>query len=309
MTVLISILSTCFNNSKQLPEFLDKVRLHLESLGHDFEVVVVDDRSTDESWSVISSVARTDTRVRGLLLSRNFGQHPAILAGLDAVRGDVVVLMDSDMDDDPAILPQLLAPVLKGEADLVLTRMHNHRRTRFSSRLFHRLVQMSTKSPQSIGIGTYRALSATMVSALREYRDHSGVFGPLSTQIGFRHAWIDLPEDSFPRSPSRYNFRGRIRLALPLLLNEAGLPMKAVLTAAAFMATAVVSLGMIATVRFVNGGGDPFSTTSLVFLVLVINQLILSMGVAVIALYLRSILKETLHRPRYHIAEVTAPTD
>jgi glycosyltransferase involved in cell wall biosynthesis len=303
--MLISILATCYNNEARLAEFADRVRATLEPLGHPYEIVIIDDGSTDQSWEILRSIALQNPRFRGILLSRNFGQHPAILAGLDTVQGDITVLMDSDLDDEPELIPVLLEPIIQGRAEIVLTQTPEGARRRLSSKLFHWLVQNATESPQTAMIGTYRAFNSRVSKSLREYRDHSSLFGPLSTQIGFRKQLVVLPIKSSAERTSTYNFGKRLRLAWPVLLHEVGLPMKTVILTVALMLVTAIMLGATALVRFLIGGGNPGSTTSLVFLVLIINQALLGVGIAAIALYVRGILRETLRRPRFHIAQDT----
>lgn len=298
----LSVLATCFNNEKHIREYLSQTVAAVEAITTEFEVVIVDDGSTDSSWEIIRELSLESPQIRGIRLSRNFGQHPAILAGLDEVQGDLVVLMDSDLDDDPRLIPNLVQPLLDGRADIVLTSQTNLRRRRLSSQLFHALIQRATSSPRLQGIGTFRAFNSAVLAALREYRDHSSVFGPLSTQIGFRTICLDIPAEQEPRNPSNYNFRKRLKLSLPLLLNEASLPLKLVLGFTSITCSLVLGLGCVALARFVSGGGELSSTTSLVFMVIVLNQALLGLGIAVIAIYSRFILRETLRRPRYHIA-------
>jgi dolichol-phosphate mannosyltransferase len=306
--MLISILATCYNNEARISEFADRVRTTLDQLEHPYEVVIIDDGSTDQSWEILRAIALQDSRFRGILLSRNFGQHPAILAGLDAVQGDITVLMDSDLDDEPEFIPMLLGPIIQGSAEIVLTQVPENGRRRLSSKLFHWLVQNATDSPQTATIGTFRAFNSRVSISLREYRDHSSLFGPLSTQIGFRKQLVKLPIKTSAERASTYSLGKRLRLAWPVLLNEVGLPMKAVIFTVALMLLSAILLGMTAIARFLIGGGNPGSTTSLVFLVLIINQALLGIGMAVIALYVRGILRETLRRPRFHIAEDTKET-
>jgi polyisoprenyl-phosphate glycosyltransferase len=302
----VSVVATCFNNGLSIGEFLERVLTTLQNSDRTFEIVVVDDGSTDQSWNEIYSFAKRDPRIRGIQLSRNFGQHPAILAGLDSARGEVIVLMDSDLADEPEELPRLIEPILRNEADIVITRTIDENRQRISSRLFHAMVQWATKSPNLVGIGTFRALNSRVVTSLREYRDHSVLYGPLSTQLGYRQTTIDLVPKSSARSKSNYNFWMRAVLAWPLLLHEVGLALKAMLLGFAVILVFSLTLGLVAMFRFVVDGGDPLSTTSLVYLVLVTNQVLLGVGIAVNTFYSRSILRESLRRPRYHISKETS---
>jgi len=300
---LVSVLSPCYNSVSTLNRFLDQVTKALALVGVDHEVVLVDDGSFDGTWNLIKERAASDSRIKGIRLTRNFGQHPAILAGLRAVRGNVVVLIDSDLDDDPLHIPLLLEPLLDGTADIALTTTTRLRKTRSTSRLLHRLAQKSTGSPLVEDIGTFRAMTLPVVTALVQYQDHSSVYGPLSTQIGFRQVTIEMPDSESPKAPSTYTLKKRVRLAWPMLLNEIGLPVRVTVIVSVVMFGLASTLGATAMWRFVSDGGDPASTTSLVFLVLLLNQVLLGLGITMVAFYARSILREVLGRPRYHIWE------
>jgi len=305
-TPLVSVVATSYNNSRSLSQFVSEVRETLASRSLAFEIILIDDGSHDDSWEEIVRLSDHDNRVKGLLLSRNFGQHPAIRAGLSDARGDIVVIMDSDMDDDPSLLPELIEPIKSSTADVVLTQQMGRKRRRLTSSVFHRLARGSSTAPRVSHIGTYRAFSAVVLRALLEYRDHSTLYGPIFTSLGFKQVVVQVPDNGKARSESSYSFRKRLSLAGPVLINEVAAPMKLLIALVVFMIASVVILGVIAATRFVTDGGDATSTTSLVFLILIVNQALLGIGVLVTALYGRMTLKESLHRPRYHIARRTS---
>jgi dolichol-phosphate mannosyltransferase len=302
----VSVLATSFNNEKHIASFARRTASAVADITSDFEIVIVDDGSTDRSWEMIKELSAEIPQVNGIKLSRNFGQHPSILAGLDEVRGDMIVLMDSDLDDEPEFIPQLLRPMTDNEADIVLTTQPNPKRYRITSRAFHAMIQRSTRSLNVPNIGTFRAFNRKVLEALRQYRDHSAVYGPLSTQIGFRQTYVELRDDGSVRNPSNYNFRRRLRLSLPLLINEVSVLLKLVLGLAVVTLLLVVGIGITALVRYIGGGGSIVSTTSLVFIVIVLNQALMGLAVGALAVYARVTLKEALRRPRYHIAARSA---
>jgi len=112
-----------------------------------------------------------------------------------------------------------------------------------------------------------------------------------------------MPDSESPKAPSTYTLKKRVRLAWPMLLNEIGLPVRVTVIVSVVMFGLASTLGATAMWRFVSDGGDPASTTSLVFLVLLLNQVLLGLGITMVAFYARSILREVLGRPRYHIWE------
>ncbi len=117
---LISVVSPVYRAEEVVDDFINAVRRALESITSNFEIVLVEDRSGDSAWSRIAAECRADPRVKGVKLSRTFGQHQAITAGLELARGQWVVVMDCDLQDDPSFIPHLFAKTCEGY-DIVLT--------------------------------------------------------------------------------------------------------------------------------------------------------------------------------------------
>jgi dolichol-phosphate mannosyltransferase len=299
----VSVIVPCFNNSDTIEDLVKRVTQTFKATELSLELILVDDGSSDGSWSSIQSFSKEFAEVQGILLSRNFGQHAAILAGLDYASGDLFVLMDADLDDEPECIPTLLESLVIGETDLVLTTLPRHAKSPLTSRLFHFLAASSARTSYYKGIGTFRAFNRKVATALRQYRDHSVLYGPLSLQLGFRQTSIQLPIQKKIQGRSSYRFTKRLRLAMPMIVNDMAIPLRLAVTLSLAMIAAVLLLGSLAVTRFVLGGGDVMSTTSLVFIVLLVNQSLLGVGIASVALYCRQILRETLRRPKYHIAE------
>ena len=117
---MISVVSPVYHAEEIVEEFVRQVSAALEQIGPDFEIILVDDGSSDESWMRIAVACAADPRVKGIKLSRNFGQHYALTAGLEHARGEKVAVMDCDLQDDPAFLRDLYAKSSEGH-DVVLT--------------------------------------------------------------------------------------------------------------------------------------------------------------------------------------------
>ena len=111
----VSVVIPVYGNAESLPELWERLSSVLTPSFSDFEVILVDDGSPDNSWAVIQQLANLDGRVKGVRLSRNFGQHPAIAAGFDRAIGDVIVLMDADLEDRPESLPEIIGKIGYGQ--------------------------------------------------------------------------------------------------------------------------------------------------------------------------------------------------
>ena len=197
--MLLSIVVPCFNEQEALPLFykeITRVAAEMkESHGAEFEFIFVDDGSTDDTLAIARRLHRGDSRVRYISFSRNFGKEAGILAGLKASKGDYVALMDADLQDPPALLPQMLDCVKSGEYDCAATR----RTTRqgeppirsFFARMFYKLINKISDADIVDGARDYRLMCRRMVDAILsmpEYNRFSkGIFG----WVGFKTKWLE----------------------------------------------------------------------------------------------------------------------
>ncbi len=192
---IISIVVPCYNEEEALPLFYQEAtRVAGEMSGIDFEFVFIDDGSRDNTLSVLRRLAAADRRVRFVSFSRNFGKEAGMLAGLEAATGDYVALMDADLQDPPALLPELYRAVTEEGYDCAATR----RTTRageppirsFFARLFYRLIHKISDADIVDGARDYRLMRRAVVDAIlsmREYNRFSkGIFG----WVGFRTKWM-----------------------------------------------------------------------------------------------------------------------
>src|SRR5689334_10000189 len=142
----ISVVSPVYNEEQCLPELCRRLLAELAGLSNDFEIILVDDGSCDGSWKRIRELGSRHPEVKGVRFSRNFGHHCAITAGLDRASGDWIVVMDSDLQDPPCSIPELLAKALEGY-DVVLGRRRNRQFgwfKNFSAGLFYRIFRYMT---------------------------------------------------------------------------------------------------------------------------------------------------------------------
>ncbi len=301
----LSVIIPAYNNATTIEELLDLLRRELDIHGWRYEVVVIDDGSTDSTWTIIDEISARDPRVIGVRFSRNFGQQAGIAAGLEAASGQIVALMDADLEDDPRDLPLLIGPILEGQADMVVSLLQPGvgKQKRLVSQAFHRLFGMVAGADVPPNIGTLRVFTSTVADALLAYQERGIVYGPLMQQIGFRVAYrtVDYGVDS--RGVSSYTLRKRWRLATDALLSYSDIPYRAVIWAGSLLAVGSLLFLIILliqyavfSVRLVNGLG------------ILVAMLALSTGVMMLSLsalfaYLIRVFREVLQRPRFHVME------
>ena len=194
----ISVIVPCYNEEKALPIFLQQVRRVMERMASDegvaYELLFVNDGSEDQTLQLLRDAARQDGRVRYLSFSRNFGKEAAMYAGLQHCKGDYAVVMDADMQDPPALLPEMYAALQSGEYDSVATRRVSRAGEppvrSFFAHQFYRLMNRISDTRIEDGARDFRLMTRQMVDAIlsmTEYNRFSkGIFG----WVGFRTKWL-----------------------------------------------------------------------------------------------------------------------
>lgn len=295
----LSVIAPVYNNAGTLEELVRRLNETLAGLEGGFEIILINDGSRDNSWSLIQSLCVRHSHVVGLNFARNFGQHAGIKAGLHYARGEKVVLMDADLEDEPESLPKMLEAMTEG-IDVVYTIVGEQRR-RFTSSLFHALTAKFTQSEVAEGVGTLRLFSRRFADALLRYTERRPVWGPIMHALGFRQATIRLP-DTGPRRQSGYSFVKRARLAMDVLVANTSVPFSLIFGVA--LTLFAVSFGYAAVVLaqyLFFGSSAPVGVTLIVFLVLILfafNFLFL----ATIGLYVHRVMLESLGRPLFVVA-------
>jgi polyisoprenyl-phosphate glycosyltransferase len=298
---LLSVVAPMLDEERLADEFYDRVASTLE--GVPFELIVVDDGSTDATPAILDSIAGRDERVKVLHLSRRFGHQMAITAGLDHARGDAVVMMDGDLQDPPEVIPGLLERWRDG-ADVVIAK----RRTRegesafklATARWFYGLMGRLAQIELEANAGDFRLFDRAPLDALLRMRERSRFLRGMSSWVGFRGDVVEY--DRAPRSAGRTKFPvGRmLRFALDGLTSFSNFPLQlAALAGFACAAIALLLLPLTVVARYT--GIYERGVPSLLFAVLLIGGIQL-LALGMIGEYLGRIYDEVKQRPLYVVA-------
>ena len=300
----VSVVVPVYNNAASLDELVARLTAVLDQRHAPYEIVLVDDGSADESWKIITKLARADERVVGLHLSRNFGQQPATRAGLRRATGDVTVLMDADLQDRPEEIPAMLE-ALTDDVDIVVTTWDPDKtevRERWSSRIFHRIFSRIVGVQLPRNLGTYRLFTADFRAAVLDYPESTAVYGPLMAQMGFNAAYVEVVRSAPTGRKSSYNFRKRARLAMNTMLTYSDVPYRAVSwSGVALVVASVAYLVLLLGQYAIYGRRIPSGLTLVLTVQLLLSGAVLA-SLGVLGAYLFRIFREVLDRPRYHIA-------
>jgi glycosyltransferase involved in cell wall biosynthesis len=302
---LLSIVAPVYNEVETLRELHRRLTAAVAPLG-EYEFVLVDDGSTDGSWDRLLELAAGDPHLRLVRLSRNFGHQAALSAGLDAARGDAVVLMDADLQDPPEVIPELVATWREG-FDVVYavrgTREGEPRLRLASISLFYRLLSRMTPTPIPENAGDFRLLSRRAATAISAMPERARFLRGMTSWIGFRQTGITYARDARYAGTSKYSVAKLIRLALDGITSFSTAPIKLV-TALGF-ALVVFCVGVLAWTAYVRffTAHHPQGWTSVIAVVLLLGGVqLLSLGV--IGQYVGRIFEESKQRPLYLVDEV-----
>ncbi len=294
---MISILIPVYNNERTLEALCARVSAALAREDH--EVLLVNDGSRDGSWPLIEKLAAANPRVKAIGLSRNFGQHPAIAAALDHASGDVMVLMDADLEDQPEHIPQLVAALGRHNCDIVYTvKEGGDSSNDITSSIYHYVFSRMVGVDVPKRLGTFRAFTRKVLLALRAFPERHVLYGPLMFYVGFRYTTIPVARGSRP-GRSSYSFGKRMRLAVNSLVTYSDLPPRLfAATGLGMVALAFVYSLIVLAQYFVVGQSLPRGLTIVVLLLLVMTGMLM-LAIGTLGVYIFRIFQEVLARPRY----------
>jgi len=300
---VISVVIPVYNNAASVEELARRIDAALRP--GPYESIFVDDGSSDDSLARLKRVAGANPGVKVISLARNFGQHPAISAGFEHARGDVVVLMDADLQDRPEDIP-LLVGKLRDDIDIVYTRKARAAEdlgVRLSSALYHYVFSRITRSPRLAEIGTFRAFSRKFLSAVLQYRERNVLYGPLMVYMGFKSAIVEVVRERRPTGASGYTFGKRLALAVNSLISYTDIPhrLSIYIGFALFMGSLLYGAAVLVQYLIFGRSLPEGFTLVLLMLTLMLGSLMISLGI--IGSYVFRVYQEVLQRPRYLIAE------
>lgn len=224
----LSVVSPVYRADGLVPKLVDEIRAAIKPLEISYEILLVEDASPDKSWESICRCCANFSEVRGVRLSRNFGQHYAISAGLSLARGDWVIVMDCDLQDQPAEIPRLLEKVAEGY-DVVLARRALRRDDFFKklfSRSFYGALGWLTGTVHDPAIANYGIYSAKVIEAINSMPESIRYFPTMVRWVGFRTATLDVEHAARPEGKTSYNLRRLFDLALDICLAYSDKPLR-----------------------------------------------------------------------------------
>lgn len=305
-TPLLSIVAPVYKTEALVPELVRRICAAAARVTSHFEVLLVEDGSPDDSWGAILRECDRDPRVKGVQLSRNFGQQPAITAALAHAGGRFVVVMDADLQDDPDYIPDLYQKAVEG-FDVVFARKRVRRfglmrnlTTRFYYSLFRWLASVEC-DPR---IGAYSLITRRVVDAFLRFGDYRRGYVIVLGWLGFRCAYVEVEHRARSQGVSSYTAWRLLRHALTMLLTYSERPLRVSIYLGLVLSALSFLLGTWLAIRYFtsNVGQLALGWTSLVVSHLFLSGLIL-VSLGVLGLYIGRIFEQVKQRPVFVVRE------
>ena len=302
----ISLIVPCLNEAQALPIFYQTtcrvLSAHLSA--YEAEFVLIDDGSTDDTLNVMKSLADADARVKYLSFSRNFGKEAAMYAGLQAATGDLMAIMDADMQDPPVLLPQMVAELETGAYDCVATRRVNRIGEppirSFFARMFYRLIHRISRTDIVDGARDFRLMTRAVAEAILQVTEYNrfskGIFG----WVGFRTKWLEYENVSRVAGETKWSFWKLFLYSLEGIVAFSTVPL-AISSILGLLFCGISLLMIIVTiVRQLVWDGSAYGWSSLVCIIFLLSGIQL-FCIGILGQYLAKTYLETKKRPIYLI--------
>lgn len=303
----ISIVVPCYNEAESLPIFVTEVEKVMDTLQGDVaEIIMVDDGSEDATLEVMRQLAREDERVHYVSFSRNFGKESAMLAGLARAKGDYVAVMDADLQDPPALLPEMLKVVRDEGFDCAGTRRVTRAgepviRSLFA-RMFYKCINLMSSTKLVDGARDYKLLSRKVVDALLAMPEYNRFSKGLYEWVGFRTKWLEYENVERVAGQTKWSFWKLLKYALEGIISFSTAPLAlASLLGISFMALAMGSIITLCLRQYIWHSSVGGWTSMVSILLLISGVQLFCLGI--FGQYLARLYMEVKHRPHYIIAE------
>ncbi len=302
----ISVIVSCYNEEESLPLFYKEMNKVMDEMANnDFELLFVNDGSSDKTLEVIKRLKEKDSRIRYVSFSRNFGKEAAMLAGLDYATGDYITLMDADLQDPPRLLPEMLKYINEGY-DCVGTRRVTRKGEppirSFFARMFYKLINKLSKVEMVDGARDYRLMTRQMVNAITSTREYNRYSKGLWSFVGFKTKWLEFENVERVAGETKWSFWKLFKYAIEGIVAFSTVP----LTMAAFLGIlfCLIAFIMILVIIFKTViWGDPVGGWPSLACIIIFVSGIQLFFMGIFGEYLAKTYLETKKRPIYIVKE------
>lgn len=309
MAITYSIVAPIYNEIDNISELYRRVTEVMDSTKEPWELILVDDGSTDGSTEKIHKLARDDTHVRAVIFARNFGHQIAITAGWDYARGDAVVIIDADLQDPPEVILDLVKKWREGYEVVYAVRAEREGESWFklwTASLFYRVIYRITDVKIPLDTGDFRLMDRKVVDVMKSMRERHRFPRGMSAWVGFKQIGVKYKRAARHAGKTKYPFRKMLKLALNAITGFSYFPLQ-VATFFGFFSAGIAILAIPVVIYMRMAGSQAFfgQATTLISVLFLGGVQLISLGI--LGEYVGRLYDEAKGRPLYIVRE--APED
>lgn len=300
----MSVVIPVYGCKNAVPELYRRLTDSVSQITDDYELIMVNDHCPQNSWEIIEELCKRDTRVKGIELSRNFGQMKAILAGLDYASGDWIVVMDCDLQDRPEEISRLYQRALEGY-DVVFARRKKRKDgwlKVFLANIFYKIYEFATDGNYDGAVCNFSVVKKDVIDSYCRMREYHRGYVMYIKWLGYRQTVVDVEHDERYEGKSSYNIKKRMNMAIELLTSQSDRVLRLFAELGIIMSF-IALLVIIGLVVYKCIANVSIGWTSLIATIVLVGGIIISV-IGVVGIYIGNIFMQTKNRPLYIIREI-----
>ena len=302
----ISVVSPVYKAEKIIDELCERLILSISEITHNFEIILIDDNSPDNSWNIILELSKKDKRIKGYKLSRNFGQHHAITAGLDKCCGEWTVVMDCDLQDKPEEIINLFNEAKKGYQIVLAARVRRKHSLmkKISSKFFYKIMNFFSGLKYDGDIANFGIYNKIVIENLKTMREPFRFFVSSIKWSGFKTSVIKVKHGNRHEGKSTYNYKKLISLGINIIISYSNKPLKFMIYTGIIFSLISILFITYNIYKKINGEITELGFTTVISSIWLLSGIML-FSLGIIGIYISKIYDGIKNRPLYIISEDT----
>ena len=302
----ISIVSPVYRAEEIIEKLVDEIQIVMRQINCTYEIVLVDDRSPDKSWEIMKQLSSKFPEVKSVRLSRNFGQHPAIMAGLSHAKGNWIVVMDCDLQDQPKEIIKLYNKAQEG-FDIVLASRKNRQDGFFKkmfSKLFSIVYSYLTETEFDNSIANFGIYNSRVIEEVIKMNDYIKFFPLFVNWVGFKTVTLEVEHAKRDSGKSSYTYVKLLSLAFNTIISFSNKPLKLFVKFGMIMSLLSFTIGLITIFKYFNGEITVLGYSSLIVSIWFLSGIIITI-IGIVGIYIGKIFDQSKSRDSFIIDKIS----
>ena len=302
--MLLSVVSPIYKGEKMLEELVSRISKSVSTITDEYEIILVNDASPDDSWTKIKDLCEKDRRIKGVNLSRNFGQQYSTTAGLTMAKGEWIAVIDCDLQNPPEEIPRLYAKAMEGYDTVFAQRLERQDTflKKLSSTLFNKVFSYMTDSYQDKSAAEFGLYSRQVIDAVLSMGDAIRYFPVMVKWVGYRIAYLPVQHSTRAEGSSGYTLAKLLSVTSDSMIGFSNKPLRLALHFGTFVTLVAICLAIYYLFDYILNGTDVSGFTTLVISVWAIAGILISL-LGVLGLYIGKIFDQVKARPTFIIKD------